>query len=502
MTNADRLQRWNQMYDQTPERWRFQLAVWALVAIGVVNMLLTVAVGFPFALLVGLAIVAMAVVRVPYALGWLRADGGTAGGGGGAARMEITAPAWVLRANRWYDGLDETQAPVRVLAALAIPGAITMLLTFATGLPLRPAVPAGGAGPDRDPRALRGRLVQRTPRRRRAGRRSPWSPPRRGSATMSAQQRHLVPPRRRRRPTARPVAGRGRAQNRQGPARRRPGPPGTSVLTAAPAAAPPRAAADEGAPVPQHRDNGASWSAQARYPGVMARIGPTPLALAGAPARRRRALAPVLLALALPGCEAMERMDYLDRFFEPTLAYRPVVAMDPAPAPLTDRHFQDSVVAMEPRPNPPTARSTADWDPPPGPVVAMEPRPNPPVTQAAVAADGNAQPNRARAAEPPRQEAAAAPQAADPEARTRLLVRQNPWLTQFWMELTPAQQARVERQLQRGGMVLAAERAEPAVAWDSMGLADRARLIFGGGQPLERPAPPERRDGSTWARNS
>lgn len=129
MTNADRLQRWNHWYESTPERWRFQLVVWTLIAIGAVNMLLTIAVGFPFALLVGIAIVAMAAVRVPYALGWLH------GSGEDAARMEIEAPSWVLQVNRWYDGLDETQRPFVILAALVIPGAINMLLTFAGGFP-------------------------------------------------------------------------------------------------------------------------------------------------------------------------------------------------------------------------------------------------------------------------------------------------------------------------------------------------------------------------------
>jgi type III secretory pathway component EscV len=133
MTNAERLQRWNQMYERTPEPWRFQLVVWALVIIGAVNMLLTIAVGFPFALLLGLAIAAMAVVRVPYAMGWLKADGGAEEGAG--ARMEIRAPDWVLRVNRWYDGLDEMQRPLVLLAALAIPGALNMLLTFAGGFP-------------------------------------------------------------------------------------------------------------------------------------------------------------------------------------------------------------------------------------------------------------------------------------------------------------------------------------------------------------------------------
>ena len=133
MTSADRLQRWNLWYERTPEDWRFQLVVWALVVVGAVNMLLTIAIGFPFALLVGLAIAAIAAVRVPYVLGWVRTDGEAPGGGG--ARLEIKAPSWVLGANRWYDGLDDTQRPLVLLAALAIPGAINMLLTFAGGFP-------------------------------------------------------------------------------------------------------------------------------------------------------------------------------------------------------------------------------------------------------------------------------------------------------------------------------------------------------------------------------
>jgi hypothetical protein len=236
----------------------------------------------------------------------------------------------------------------------------------------------------------------------------------------------------------------------------------------------------------------------------MARIGSAPPTFRGEPVRRRRAVAPLLLVLAVPGCQTLERMDYLDRFFDPTYQQRVVVAAEPPPEPaLAPDHWRtqpNSVMAMESRPGPPSP-SAADWGgAPSGSVVAMEPRPNPP--PAAAAAEGSGQSERVRAAEP--RVAGAAPQAAaDPEARTRSLVRQNPWLTQFWMELTPAQQARVERQLSRGDVVLAAERTEPAAAWDAMGLADRARLIFGpGGQPFERPAPPERRDGSIWARNS
>src|SRR3712207_2526635 len=110
-THADRLHRWNLGYERTPQELRFQLVAWILVVIGAVNMLLTIAFGFPFGLLLVLAIAAMAVVRVPHALGWLRRgdDGTPAGpaapGGGGAARTESKGPSWVHGPNRREAGL-------------------------------------------------------------------------------------------------------------------------------------------------------------------------------------------------------------------------------------------------------------------------------------------------------------------------------------------------------------------------------------------------------------
>jgi hypothetical protein len=210
----------------------------------------------------------------------------------------------------------------------------------------------------------------------------------------------------------------------------------------------------------------------------MARNAPISPPSDGKPARRRRALALLPLVLAVSGCEAMERMDYLDRFFEPAARPGPVVAMEPMSEPV--------------------APPAPDWSPGPGTVIAMEPRPNP---VSPPAADRPLQPGRVRAAKP-RPGPAPSPVETDAESRTRSLVRQHHWLTQFWMELTPAQQQRVERQLHRGNVRLAAERADAAAAWDSMGLADRARLVFGSGTPFERPAPAERRDGSVWAGNS
>lgn len=165
----------------------------------------------------------------------------------------------------------------------------------------------------------------------------------------------------------------------------------------------------------------------------------------------------------MPGCEAMERMDYLDRFFEPAARPGPVVAMAPIANPMD--------------------ASATDPDFGPSPVVAMEPIPNP---AAAPTRDRPPQSGRTRAPEPN----AAPASEADETSRTRQLVRQNQWLTQFWMELTPAQQQRVERRLHRGGGVrLAAEQAQPAAVWDPMGLSDRAKLVFGDGQSSGRSAP-------------
>lgn len=207
----------------------------------------------------------------------------------------------------------------------------------------------------------------------------------------------------------------------------------------------------------------------------MARIAPGSQPSNGKPsslARRARGLAFALLALAVSGCEAMERMDYLDRFFEPASRPGPVVAMEPIANrmdwPAADREYESI------------------------PVVAMEPRPNPVAPAPAPAAERTPQPNRTRAVEPNPAPASEA----DAASRTRQLVRQNQWLTQFWMELTPAQQQLVERRLQRGAVRLAAEPAQPAAVWDPMGLSDRAKLIFGDGQTPERPAPAPKRDDS------
>jgi hypothetical protein len=133
MTFAQRLEQWNLWYDGVPEEWRFQMLVWPLIVVGAINMILTIAMGFPFGFLVLLAILAAAVVRVPYLVGWVKP---AAAGGAGPAmepKISIAAVPWVWDANVWYDGLPETRRPWVILAVLAVAGAINMVLTIHTG---------------------------------------------------------------------------------------------------------------------------------------------------------------------------------------------------------------------------------------------------------------------------------------------------------------------------------------------------------------------------------
>ena len=62
----------NHRYETMPEAQRFWVYPAVLVGAGAINMLLTIYSGFPFALLFLLALLALVVIRAPYAAGWYK----------------------------------------------------------------------------------------------------------------------------------------------------------------------------------------------------------------------------------------------------------------------------------------------------------------------------------------------------------------------------------------------------------------------------------------------
>jgi hypothetical protein len=162
----------------------------------------------------------------------------------------------------------------------------------------------------------------------------------------------------------------------------------------------------------------------------------------------RGAVALVLLLPALAGCQAvhdidaaMRRVDVLDRVFAPE-----------APSPPPPRVVVRSAPAVRPVP------AAAE------PEYPKEPEPLPETLEAV-------------APVPPQQPEAAA--RVDPGVRRAALIRENPWLTQFWSELDPAEQARVTRAMRRAGRVVGNGAVPPA--WDRMGLGERVQLVYGDG---------------------
>jgi hypothetical protein len=83
----------------------------------------------------------------------------------------------------------------------------------------------------------------------------------------------------------------------------------------------------------------------------------------------------------------------------------------------------------------------------------------------------------AAAPAPPFASRAARPGPAELPAR----LRQAPWMTRFWEELTPAQRRRVQARLRRQDPPVTDD-AEAAKHWDALGLPQRNALLFGPGR--------------------
>ena len=170
MSFAERATAWNRRYNNAPAEWRFQFVLWSLMAVGTLNMLLTVSTGFPFGLLVLLGIAFIAAVRVPYVMGMTAEPAHLEPG----TKFQIDGADWLIDLNHRYEALPETRRFWVFPAVLLIAGAINMMLTIRHAFPfgllfllallalvlfrapyaagyLRAAEPVRPAAPDADP---------------------------------------------------------------------------------------------------------------------------------------------------------------------------------------------------------------------------------------------------------------------------------------------------------------------------------------------------------------
>jgi len=137
MTVAERLYRWNRWYDGLPQEWRFHFILWPLIALGAVNMMLSLSIRFPFGLLVLIGVLCVAAVRVPYTLGWITPAEALPTGEPGTQKLEIGGAGadWLVGLNRRYEAMPEERRFWVFPAILAIAGAVNMLLTINNGFP-------------------------------------------------------------------------------------------------------------------------------------------------------------------------------------------------------------------------------------------------------------------------------------------------------------------------------------------------------------------------------
>lgn len=129
MKATDGLYGWNAWFDSATPQFRFDLAIWGFVALGLLNLLLTFAFGMTFGLLLFLGLVVLNLLRLPYRLGDLPVP------------SAATPPAGTRRVEAWIGRINAAPADLISLPNLGIALAATMtigalgLLTSRYGLP-------------------------------------------------------------------------------------------------------------------------------------------------------------------------------------------------------------------------------------------------------------------------------------------------------------------------------------------------------------------------------
>jgi hypothetical protein len=133
MKNTEWLVRWNDWYDRAPADWRFLMVLSPLLALGAINLLLTISSGFPFALLLLLGILFVAAIRIPYSRGWIVSADHKPVATPDATPFQIDPGRWVIDLNHRYEALPEAQKFWVYPAILLVAGLINMMLTIGTG---------------------------------------------------------------------------------------------------------------------------------------------------------------------------------------------------------------------------------------------------------------------------------------------------------------------------------------------------------------------------------
>ena len=128
--DRERLIAANHWYDRLPEVWQARVVVWPLLFLGVLNMMLTMALRFPFGLLVILGIVATVAIRLPYVLGFLGPRATVPEDRNNAPPIVISGSHWIGRVNRRYEAVPEPLRFWVIPAILLLAGMLNMLLSF------------------------------------------------------------------------------------------------------------------------------------------------------------------------------------------------------------------------------------------------------------------------------------------------------------------------------------------------------------------------------------
>lgn len=135
MTFGERFHRWNLWYDKLPQEWRFQFVLWPLVALGAINILLTISSRFPFGLLLLLGIIFLTAIRVPYILDKPALADGARIVSKDLSRFQISGFDWLIDLNHRYEAMPELRRFWVLPIVLLIAGAINMLLTIGNRFP-------------------------------------------------------------------------------------------------------------------------------------------------------------------------------------------------------------------------------------------------------------------------------------------------------------------------------------------------------------------------------